>query len=415
MSTIINQKHINNKPLNILFFTTTSAYTGSEIVLSNIIHNINSSNIKSVAWISYFKGELIEKNRKTHIPHLVIYESVRSIWFWALLIPSIFKNKRYFSSLKSLYSLYINISLDYAHKKFKSDIWYINTILQKETLKYAYNHQIPCIVHAHELEQMLPGLNKQESEILVNYPQLIIACSHTAAQTLQILGRSENIEICYPTIDTQKIDDIKFYPEVRRQILGISPQSFVWCMSGTLDQNKNPIKFIEIAQKILNQGYDCHFLWLGNNSDSALDVFCKKYSEKLGLDNKIIWLGLLKNDEYYQYLNVANGFVLTSSRESFSIVSLEALYLQKPIVSFDCGGINEILTSPQIGKIVKSWNTDEIVEAMKNVMDNQFKFNKNLAKEIAQKFSIENQMEQWQKIIEKYFLKMNNPENNYEF
>ncbi len=153
---------------------------------------------------------------------------------------------------------------------------------------------------------------------------------------------------------------------------------------------------------------------MGNNPDSALDIFCKKYSEKLGLHNKITWLGLLKNDDYYQYLNVANGFVLTSSRESFSIVSLEALYLQKPVVAFDCGGINEILTSPQIGKIVKSWNIDEIVDVMKQIMDNQFEFNKTLAKETAKKFSVESQMKQWQKIIEKYFIKMDNTTNNHE-
>jgi glycosyltransferase involved in cell wall biosynthesis len=386
--------------LKIVFLTTTSAYTGSEIVLSNIIHNINLADIKPVAWISYFKGELIEIIKKRKIPYLVIKESIKSLLFWTLFIPSILRNSHYYASPKTLY---INISLAYVERKFKSDIWYINTILQKETLQYAYEHQIPCIVHAHELEQMLPLLNKQEAEILIDYPQLIIACSPAAAQTLKILGRTKAIEICYPTIDTKKIDDIKFEPETKRQTLNISAQSFVWCMAGSLDQNKNPIKFIEIAQQTLARGYDCHFLWLGNNPDSALDSFCKNYSKKLGLHHKITWLGLLKNDEYYQYLNVANGFLLTSSRESFSIVSLEALYLQKPVVSFDCGGINEILTSPEIGKIVKSWNTDEITEGMKQIMDNQFEFNKNLAKETAKKFSIENQIKHWQKIINKYF------------
>ncbi|MEB3311042.1 MAG: glycosyltransferase, partial [Snowella sp.] len=190
----------------------------------------------------------------------------------------------------------------------------------------------------------------------------------------------------------------------------ISPQSFVWCMSGSLDQNKNPLKFIEIAHEILEKGYDCHFLWLGNNPNSALDSFCKNYSQQLGLQNKITWLGLLKNDDYYQHLNIANGFVLTSSRESFSIVSLEALYLQKPVVSFDCGGINEILAAPQIGKIIKSWNTDQIIETMQKIMENQFEFDKNLAKETARKFSIENQMKHWQKIIDKHLIKNNNNE-----
>jgi len=386
--------------LKILFLTTTSAYTGSEIVLSNIIHNINYSSIKTVAWISFFKGELLEKIEKKQIPYLAIKESVKFPWFWLFLIPSILKNNRYFSSPKSLY---INTALSYIYKKFKSDIWYINTISQPEALEYAYLNKIPCVVHVHELEQMLIGLTDQEIEILINYPKLIIACSQTSAQMLKTLGRTENIEICYPTIDIKKMSNLKLNAKDLREKLGISQSTFIWCMSGSADPNKNPVRFIEIAHQLLEQNYDCHFLWLGNNPHSGLSIFAQKYATSLNINHKITWAGILRDDNYYNHLNLANAFVLTSSKESFSIVSLEALYLKKPILSFDCGGIREIVTD-KLGQIIDSWNTSDIVEAMIKVMNNDFSFDPELARATAEKYAIEIQVNKWEKIMTSYFI-----------
>jgi glycosyltransferase involved in cell wall biosynthesis len=220
---------------------------------------------------------------------------------------------------------------------------------------------------------------------------------------LKILGRTENIEVCYPTIDTHKISQFKFSSKDMRKKMGISESTFIWCMSGSADSNKNPVRFVEIAHQLLERNYDCHFLWLGNNPHSGLSVFAKKYANFLNIDNKITWTGILKDGTYYDYLNLADGLVLTSSRESFSIVSLEALYFKKPIVSFNCGGIREIIND-KLGYVIDSWNTIDLVEVMMKIMINNSSFDPDLAKITSEKYAIEPQVDKWKKIMTSYFI-----------
>jgi len=385
--------------IKILFFTSTSAYTGSEIVLYNIINNINDSRIKPIAWISKLNGELIDKITNK-IQCITIDKYFKKPFFLLYLLLEFFLNIK---SLNALKTIFFKSLLSYIYKSINADIWYINTISQPEVLEYAYLNKIPCVVHFHELEQMLIALNDQEINILINYPKLIIACSQTSAQMLKILGRTENIEICYPTIDIKKMSNLKLNAKDLREKLGISQSTFIWCMSGSADPNKNPVRFIEIAHQLLEQNYDCHFLWLGNNPHSGLSIFAQKYATSLNINHKITWAGILRDDNYYNHLNLANGFVLTSSKESFSIVSLEALYLKKPIVSFDCGGIREIVTD-KLGSIVDSWNTSDIVEAMIKIMNNDFSFDPELARATAEKYAIEIQVNKWEKIMTSYFI-----------
>lgn len=384
--------------LKVLFFTPTSALTGSEIVLYNIVNNINPVRINPLAWISKLDGELTEE-LGDNIKSVTVGKQLKSIPFFLFLLLSLCLSKKSLSALKkNVFKAF----LAYVDKSYNADIWYINTILQQDVLEYAYLNQIPCVVHAHELEQMLVNLTDQEIEILVNYPKLIISCSKTSAKMLATLGKIENIETCFPSINIEKISQTQFNPILLREKLNIAESTFIWCMSGSIDSNKNPIKFIEIANQLLKQNYDCHFLWLGNNPNSGLSIFSQKYSESLGIDNKITWTGILRNNDYYEYLNLANGFVLTSSRESFSIVSLEALYLKKPVVSFNCGGIREIVND-KLGCIVDSWNTNDMVEAMIKVMNDNSWFDPDLARKTAEFYAIENQVKEWEKIMLSYF------------
>lgn len=384
--------------IKILFFTSTSEYTGSEIALYNIVNNISNEYIEKVAWVSKLNGKLIQK-LTPQIKCIVMDKKIKNIFFLYFLIINFISN---IQSLARLKLIVYQSFLAYVHQFINSDIWFINTILQPDVLTYAYQNKIPCVVYAHELEQMLVGLTDVEVRMLVSYPELIIACSETSAQMLRTLGRKKNIEICFPTIDIEKIYNLNLNPKFLREKLGISESTFIWCMSGSSDSNKNPVRFVEIASQILMRGYDCHFFWLGGNLHSGLSVFVEKYAQTLNINHKITWTGLLSGDDYYEYLNLADGFILTSTKECFPLVSLEALYLKKPIVSFDCGGIREIIND-KLGYIVKSWNTNDIVEAMIKVMNDDSWFDPDLARKTAEIYAIENQIKAWEKIMLSYF------------
>ena len=290
--------------------------------------------------------------------------------------------------------------LTMVHNKFKPDIWYVNTIIQPDVLRQAKKMNFPCVVHTHELEQMLVKHTGDELQTLVRYPQLVIACSQTARDVFQVMGRTENIEVCYGTIVPS---NIKWSEERSREIrknLNISDDTFVWAMAGSLDPNKNPVRFVEIASEMLTNNLDVHFMWLGR-AVGAYGHYAREKAQALGVAAKVSFLEE-KTDDYYDHLNAADGLLLTSYKESFSIAAVEAAYLGKPVAAFNCGGVKEIIREG-MGTVIDSWNSSDLIRAMVSIMNGETRFDPHVARERVKEFHIEVQGARWEEIMHRYF------------
>jgi glycosyltransferase involved in cell wall biosynthesis len=276
----------------------------------------------------------------------------------------------------------------------------VNTIIQPDCVWEAKQKGIQCVLHCHELEHMFMQVSEQSAATLVSYPQLILATSNTSREVLKSLGRNRDIEVCYPSINPERIKpDCNKVKELRRQI-GIGEQTFVWAMAGTLDPNKNPARFVSIALELLRDGHDVHFIWLGG-SDSGYTLYVKQITQESGFAGKISFLGA-RSDDYYDWLNVANAVVITSFKESFSLVAIEAAHLGKPVVAFDNGGIREIMREG-MGVVIDSWNDADLIQAMVRLMNGEIRFDREVAQSRAREFSIEVQGQRWLQLLTKYF------------
>jgi glycosyltransferase involved in cell wall biosynthesis len=241
---------------------------------------------------------------------------------------------------------------------------------------------------------------------MIELPAFMIACSQTAEKLLKTLGRTENMEVCYPAVSFSNIKKNGSRAKDIRTSLHIPDDAFVWMMSGYFDYNKNPIRFIEIASELRKFRENVHFVWLGGKLDSGMGVYAKAKAAEMGMTKSISWLGPLA-EEYYDYFDAADGFVLTSEKESFSIASVEAVYLQKPVVAFNCGGISEVIDRDS-GVIVHSWNVTDIVKAMVDVMEKRISFDLQKASKQIQFLDAPAQVKQWETILAKH-LKVTHP------
>jgi glycosyltransferase involved in cell wall biosynthesis len=80
------------------------------------------------------------------------------------------------------------------------------------------------------------------------------------------------------------------------------------------------------------------------------------------------------------------------------MVVVEALALGKPVVSFNAGGVSEIVTT-ETGRIVDSWNVVDLANAMKEVALNKIGFDAEKAKARAKDFDVTNQVKNWETIL----------------
>jgi glycosyltransferase involved in cell wall biosynthesis len=364
--------------VNITFFTPTLQRTGSELVLFDLLGYL--PDFCSASVVCKFKGPLYDG----------LPSRVRKDYIFREQFPSGLFSKIY-------HRFFSRIFLESKLKRYKDSFWYINTIVLPDIIDFAVKNNIKFIVHVHELQQMFALLSPVQLNRLVNYPELIITNSN--ASKMVVLGHKPkaDIKVCYPAVDTQKFNfNPGLYKSIREKT-GVNPETFLWVMAGTLDENKNPALFIRIASELKNKACDFKMMWVGSANDKEIENNYRKLAIAKGLADRIIWI-TQKQINYFEYLNSADGFVLTSKLESFSLVTIEALLLGLPVIANNCKGVNEILNN-EYGKVIENENAGEMSYEMGEIMAKRPQREIEKGRAIARKFELSVLGEKWKEIL----------------
>jgi len=152
-----------------------------------------------------------------------------------------------------------------------------------------------------------------------------------------------------------------------------------------LNYQKNPEGMIRAAVKLAESGYDFELFLLGNDDKELIRLV-----ETTGLLNKNILVHPeVPYQEVARQMQESSALVLFSRFENLPCVLLEALCCGLPVISTDVGGIPEAVTHKN-GILVKSEDTDGLVSAMRNMIDNYSKFDRvGIANDAVRKFSYE--------------------------
>ncbi len=127
----------------------------------------------------------------------------------------------------------------------------------------------------------------------------------------------------------------------------------------------------------------------------------EKLIEKLNLTNDVFLVGRKKDIiNWYHYSDI---FVLTSKVEGFPNSLLEAMYLGKAVISFNClSGPSELIINNKNGILIEQndWNSLEV--NLHNLLsDNSLRIKLgNTAKKDSQKFNVSQIIKFWIKLIE---------------
>lgn len=356
---------------HILFITPSLASTGSEILLFHFINFL--ANHFSVSVICYKKGNLIDSLNKSVKVHVVNYEEPKTIL------------------QKILRRLKLYFVFPYLFNKYKKYQWYINTIVLPIPVEFAVKYNVNFFLHVHELEHMYKFLSIEQLNRAINKPKLLIANSTITKNHLIKAGSSQNLQIITPFIDATLIESFKVNRSIKIQ------EQFCWIMAGSIDDNKNPNLFIKIAIEAKNKNLPYKFIWL-YNSITDYELFSDINKQ---LVSKNLLVQFIKTNNYNDYLthfSKADGLLLTSTFESFSMITLEALVLEMSIVVNDCGGVNEIINHKIASVIPINSEIDLYLKAMSFELEriNLLRVEKN---KIAQSFDKDKILRAWEKLM----------------
>jgi glycosyltransferase involved in cell wall biosynthesis len=219
--------------------------------------------------------------------------------------------------------------------------------------------------------------------------------SNASCNALRIMGATD-AKLLHPSTD---LSNIKVNPErvaALRQQLGIPADAFIWGSSGSLIYRKGIDYLPQLARRMKEQGRNCYFIWMGGETKNASEYYLRCELAHAGHTN-VLFTGAL-SDTYYDHMALMDAFLMLSHEETFGMVNVEAAYLGKPILSFNNGGITDILQEG-MGHIVQSWNVDDYANAMIAIMDGQIPFKAAIARQQALQFAPDLLYRQWDQYL----------------
>jgi glycosyltransferase involved in cell wall biosynthesis len=201
-------------------------------------------------------------------------------------------------------------------------------------------------------------------ETIINYSSVCIGCSEEVCEKLADLGHT-NIQLQPSFIDVEAINFHTGRVEILKEALGISAEDFVWVVSGGATYMKGVDYILPILEYFHDQ--PIKIIWVGMVPDDGLLFYIKKVANQK-FKGKLFFVGP-QSEDYYNYLAIANGYLLLSREECLSLAVLEAAYLGKPIVGFD-SGIALKFVKPGMGRIIESRKVEELVFNMQWLHEN---------------------------------------------
>jgi len=149
-----------------------------------------------------------------------------------------------------------------------------------------------------------------------------------------------------------------------RQSLGFDDNESIVLYVGRFD----PIKGIDRLLEAVTHLQDHRRLRLviigGDGPDTAEYQNLQKMTRKLGIQNRVTFVGRIEQEHLPPYYSAADVLVVPSYYESFGLVGLESLACGTPVVAAEVGAMRSILQDGETGQIVTPAHPRSLAKAI---------------------------------------------------
>lgn len=146
-----------------------------------------------------------------------------------------------------------------------------------------------------------------------------------------------------------------------RAALGLAPGQLLIGAVGNLRPPKAYDVLLEAAAEVARRHPGAYFVVAGEGRPPLLDEL-EALRDRLGLQDRFRFLGLV--EDIPGLLAELDLFVLSSSREGFSIACVEAMAAGRPVVATRSGGPEEIVEDGVSGRLVGPGNAEALAGAI---------------------------------------------------
>lgn len=295
----------------------------------------------------------------------------------------------------------IEHKLDIIHAHFAIPFAYCALQAREILQKMGIDIKVVTTLHGTDvltLGRELPGIMKY----VLEQSNAVTAVSIDLAKKAKIIYHTQkSIQVIYNFIDLNHNPRKKANLLVSKSIAKADEKIFVHI------SNFRPIKRVADTLKVFSMVHKkvpSVLLLIGEGPEFEA---AKKLCKSVDKNRFIYFTGMVKNP--YQYLQIADGLIITSEYESFCLVSLEAMSFGVPVFSTKVGGIPEVIKHKQSGYLVKSGDIEALSKCViKHFSSRNISFIRERAKELSQNFAAEKIIPQYEQIYQQLVSSLTN-------
>ena len=147
---------------------------------------------------------------------------------------------------------------------------------------------------------------------------------------------------------------------------GIPQHKYIFGYVGRLIKLKGVDIIIKSFEKLSKKNSEAILIIVGEGEEKDHLI---KLVDRLSLQDKVILMGY--RWEIYDFMNIFDAFVVASEIEGLPMVILEAMAMEKLIISTPVGGIPEVIKHGVTGLLIKERNEEALLESLEYAYNNR--------------------------------------------
>jgi glycosyltransferase involved in cell wall biosynthesis len=236
---------------------------------------------------------------------------------------------------------------------------------------------IPFVVTEHMGPFPLPVYERADGALAPFIREPLERAHARIAVSPALCARIEGFGIPRPEYVPNVVDERLYAPGLRPD--GGSFTFFTLCQMETVKGIADLLEAIRLLLKKLPTAQGDRIRFRLGGTGSQFHAF-QAQARRLGLEERIAWLGFLPRDDARREYRQCDCFVLPSRHESFGIVLVEASAFGKPVIATRSGGPEAIVT-PETGLLVDVGQPAALAGAMLAMIEGARTYDPHLMRE----------------------------------
>ena len=188
--------------------------------------------------------------------------------------------------------------------------------------------------------------------------------------SIRVLGESVNHTLKSHGLTSNVVIDngVAILDQKHNTVKSINEKSVTIGFVGALHEKKGIYILVQIANLLKASDVNFTLEIAGEWGDTEDKINVQNYIEQNNLTEKIKFLGLIHNEEKWEFYKKIDVFVLPSYNEGQPLVLIEAMGFGIPIVCSGVGAIPDTVTSGYNGFIIKEFSVTKYTNTIKKLL-----------------------------------------------